>query len=213
MASAQAVSRYSLSVAPDFARSTGRVGPIDGIIGLPTGVEVVAEPAVEPHRQTTPPRLPISRILTGHGAPRAAHRSWASWDDFLSGSANPCARLVYPLATRRIPRPTGSRSSAHCQPALRPASARTGPQVPTKSRGFPSSAEKNARCGRTAGRFSRRRAWVRGSGRRGAPSRPPRGRTLARSKKPLNRALNGSGAPTPHRIAAWGEIFKTNRIP
>lgn len=46
LASAQAVSRYSLSVAPDFARSTGRVGPIDGIIGLPTGVEVVAEPAV-----------------------------------------------------------------------------------------------------------------------------------------------------------------------
>lgn len=213
MASAQAVSRYSLSVAPDFARSTGQVGPIDGIIGLPTGVEVVAEPAVEPHSQTTPPRLPISRILTGHGAPRAAHRSWASWDDFLRGSATPCARLVYPLAREGYPGQLDRARARIASQLLRPASAGTGPQVPTKSRGFPSSAEKNASCGRTAGRFSRRRAWVRGSGRRGALSRPPRGRTLARSKKPLNRALNGSGAPTPHRLAAWGEIFKTNRTP
>jgi hypothetical protein len=61
----------------------GKSDQLDGIIGLPTGVEVVAEPAVEPHSQTTPPRLPISRILTGHGAPRAAHRSWHRGTIFL----------------------------------------------------------------------------------------------------------------------------------
>jgi hypothetical protein len=199
VAAAQAVSRYSLSVAPDFARSTERVGSALG----------GSEPAPS-QPPFAPPDLPNpdgSRSSTS-GPPEGGHRGTI----FLT---DPRTRLVIwsTLGLAKDTRPTGSRSTAHCQPALVPALARTGRQVPTKSRGSPASQRKTPAFGRTAGRLSRRKAWVRGSGRRGAPNRPPRGRTLARSKKPLNRALNGSGDPTPHRIAAWGEIFKTNRTP
>jgi hypothetical protein len=97
---------------------------------------------------------------------------------------------------------------------LKASSSKNWPLVPTNLEGSPAPQRKTpVAAQRRAVFLAARPRFVAHQAAEVLPCQTPRGRMLARSKKPLNWALNGSGAPTPHRLAAWGEIFKTNRTP